>query len=267
MRLALSFFAVVLVMLPAAWIGDVQPAKLKDLPQMWNYFKELIPGLHAAQMGHDLQEWYWNINLWLSELLDTVLIAVLSTLIAVVFAFLMCFPASRNLMKRYWVYFVFRRTLEIARGVPELLYAMVFVFAFNLGPMPGVLAIALHSIGSLGKLFSEVNENIDTAPLDGIRSTGGNWFQAVRFGVIPQVLPNFISYALLRLEINIRAASIIGLVGAGGIGQQLMLSIRQFQYTDISAIVILIVTIVVILDTVCEKIRHSVIGKEEETHE
>jgi phosphonate transport system permease protein len=152
--------------------------------------------------------------------------------------------------------------MEIARAVPEIVYALIFVFSFGLGPLPGVLAIAVHSTGALGKLFSEVNENIDHQPLEGIRAAGGNWFQVIRYGVVPQVLPNFLSYALLRFEINVRAASVVGFVGAGGIGQELMFVIRQFIYVDISAIVLLIMLMVTTMDITCEKIRHYTIGKE-----
>jgi phosphonate transport system permease protein len=153
--------------------------------------------------------------------------------------------------------------MEIERGVPELVYAMMFVFAFNLGPFPGALAIGVHTMGALGKLFSEVNENIDQAQMEGAKATGANWIQVIRYAVIPQVMPNFLSYTILRFEINIRAASIIGLVGAGGIGVELMFAIRQFQYTDISAIVLMIMLVVFVLDFGCEQIRHYIIGKEQ----
>jgi phosphonate transport system permease protein len=210
-----------------------------------------------------LGEWYWGLGKWLNLLLDTVLIGFLGTLLGVLGAAVLCFPASRNLMPRYSVYFLFRRTLEIARAVPELVYALIFVFAFGLGPLPGVLAIAIHSAGALGKLFSEVNENIDPSSVEGVRASGGNWFQVIRYAVLPQVLPNFASYALLRFEINVRAAAIIGFVGAGGIGQELFFVIRQFVYSDVSAIVFMIVLTVCLIDITCEKLRHRWIGREQ----
>jgi phosphonate transport system permease protein len=146
--------------------------------------------------------------------------------------------------------------------VPELVYALVFVFAFGLGPVPGVLAITIHSMGALGKLFSEINENIDLSSVEGVRAAGGNWFQVIRYAVIPQVLPNFASYSLLRLEINVRSAAIVGFVGAGGIGQELFLVIRQFIYTDVSAIALLLIATVSLIDITCERVRHFLIGKE-----
>jgi phosphonate transport system permease protein len=159
------------------------------------------------------------------------------------------------LIKNKALYFGTRRFLEFLRGVPELVWALIFVFAFKIGPLPGILAIFVHSTGSLGKMFAEVNENISMEDVEGIRSTGGNWFQIMRFGVVPQVLPNYISYAILRFEINIRASTILGFVGAGGIGHELNLAIRQFHYTDVSAICLMIIGMVILLDFFSEKLR------------
>ena len=169
------------------------------------------------------------------------------------------FPAARNLAPNIWVYSLSRRCLEMARTVPELVYALMFVYAFGLGQLPGVLAIAVHSLGSLGKLFSEVAENIDPGPVAGVQAAGANWWQTIRYAVVPQVLPNFASYTLLRFEINVRASSVVGFVGAGGIGQELYTVIRQFIYVDISAIVLLLVVTVAILDILCEQLRHHLI--------
>jgi phosphonate transport system permease protein len=175
---------------------------------------------------------------------------------------LLGFPASRNLARHPALYCISRRLTEIARAVPELVYAMIFVFAFGLGPFPGVLAIAIHSLGALGKLFAEVNENVDAPPIEGVYAAGANWYQVMRYAVVPQVLPGYLSYTLLRFEINVRAASVVGFVGAGGIGQELLFVIRQFVYTDISAIVLLIILTVALIDMTCEKLRHRLIGAE-----
>jgi phosphonate transport system permease protein len=246
------------------WIAEVSAERLaKGIPEIFSYIRRTLPPLQLGSLGRDLGEWYWGLGKWLNLLLDTVLIGFLGTLLGVLGAAVLCFPASRNLMPRYSVYFLFRRTLEIARAVPELVYALIFVFAFGLGPLPGVLAIAIHSAGALGKLFSEVNENIDPSSVEGVRAAGGNWFQVIRFAVLPQVLPNFASYALLRFEINVRAAAIIGFVGAGGIGQELFFVIRQFVYTDVSAIVLMIILSVCLIDITCEKLRHRWIGREQ----
>jgi phosphonate transport system permease protein len=245
------------------YVGEVRVEKIiKDFPGLFTYIHDTLPEIHIKTALMDIKEWYWALPKWLNLLLDTVLIAFLATLLGALSAFLICFPASRNLVKNTWIYFISRRMMEFARSVPELVYALIFVFSFGLGPFPGVLAIAIHSCGALGKLFSEVNENIDMDHVDGVRAAGANWFQTIRYAVVPQVMPNFVSYTLLRFEINVRAASIIGFVGAGGIGQELMFVIRQFVYQDISAIVLLIILTVTIIDISCEKLRHRIIGEE-----
>jgi phosphonate transport system permease protein len=166
------------------------------------------------------------------------------------------------LTARRWLSAACRRTLELCRTVPELVFALIFVYAFGLGPLAGVLAIAVHSMGALGKLFSEVNENIASEPGEGVRAAGGNWLQVIRYGVIPQVLPAFASYTLLRFEVNVRASSVIGFVGAGGIGQELYSVIRQFIYVDISALVLLLIITVALIDMACEHLRRRLLGTE-----
>jgi len=137
---------------------------------------------------------------------------------------------------------------------------MLFVVAFGLGPLPGVLALTLHSAGTLGKLFTEVVESIDMNPVDGIAATGGGWLARVRFGALPQVMSNFASYTLLRLEINVRGAAVIGFVGAGGIGEDLLIAIRKFYYQDVSAMLLLIVVCVMLLDMISERLRHRLLA-------
>ena len=145
-----------------------------------------------------------------------------------------------------------------ADPVPVL--AFILVWPFGIGPLAGILAIGIHSAGALGKLFSEVNENADMRPVEGIRAAGGNWVEAVRYGMVPQVLPGFLSYALLRFEINVRSSTIIGFVGAGGIGQEFKRVIGFNIYEEVSAIAILILLIVMAIDLASERIRARVIG-------
>jgi phosphonate transport system permease protein len=259
-----TFFFVLVFILAVAGscqVGEVSiTGFVQGLPGLFNYVRDILPPLHLHTMPQDLAAWYWGLGKWLALLWDTILMAFLATLAGTLGAFCICFAASRNLMEHYPVYFVCRRTMELARGVPDLVYALIFVFSFGLGPLPGVIAITIHSVGALGKLFSEVNENIDPQPIEGVKAAGGNWFQVMRYAVVPQVMPNYISYSLLRFEINVRAASVIGFVGAGGIGQELMFVIRQFIYVDISAIVLLIIATVILIDLSCEALRHRVIG-------
>jgi phosphonate transport system permease protein len=141
--------------------------------------------------------------------------------------------------------------------VPEIVYALIFVWAFGIGPLAGILAIALHTVGALGKLFAEVVENTDLGARDGVVCAGGNWVQSVRYGVLPLVAPNFLSYAILRFEINVRGASVIGFVGAGGIGQELYSVIAQNYYEEISAIVVLIIITVALIDLFSERLRRG----------
>lgn len=229
-------------------------------PGFARYLDRVIPDLAWATLGSDVAAWFARLPLWLSLLVDTVAIAFLSTLLAIPLTLLLCFPASFNLNRRYWLYFLCRRLLEIFRGVPELVYALVFVYAFGLGPLAGVMAITIHTVGALGKLFSEVNENVDPGSLEGLEATGAGWWEVMRHGVVPQVLPNYLSYALLRFEINVRGAAIIGIVGAGGIGQELMGAVRMFAMTEISAIVILIMILVSLIDMSCENARLRIVG-------
>jgi len=144
----------------------------------------------------------------------------------------------------------------------DLVFALIFVFAFGLGPLAGILAIALHSMGANGKLFAEANENIDMGPVEGVRALGAGWVQIMRFAVIPQVMPNYASYVLWRFEINVRTAAVMGFVGAGGIGMELIVAVRSLYYEDISAILILIIVTVGLIDIACERLRHALIGRE-----
>jgi phosphonate transport system permease protein len=262
-RRSLTFAAIfLLALIGSCIVGEVDlPEFVEGFPSFFNYFGETMPEIRAESVAGDIADWYWGIDRWLVLLWDTVLIAFLATLFGFIGAFLLCFPAARNLNTHFWSYFVCRRILEFGRSVPELVFALIFVFSFGIGPLPGVLAIALHSCGALGKLFSEINENVDPGPADGVAAAGGNWFQKIAYAVVPRVFPNFMSYTLLRFEINVRAASVVGFVGAGGIGQELMTVIRQFIYQDISAIVLMLVLSVILIDISCEKLRHRAIGE------
>ena len=147
------------------------------------------------------------------------------------------------------------------------MFALIFVIAFGLGPMAGVLAIAIHTIGALGKQFSEIVENIDMKPVEGVRSTGAGWISCMRFAVLPQVVAGFASYTLLRFEINVRGASVMGFVGAGGIGQELFVAIRKFYYSDVSAILLMIIVTVFVIDIGTGWIRGTAVRQEAGTHE
>ncbi|MEL6643366.1 MAG: phosphonate ABC transporter, permease protein PhnE [Pseudomonadota bacterium] len=261
----------------SSWLGDffkVTQVSMPDgsrewrwilpagIPRLGEYISKTIPDLNWATLGEDLSNWFWRWRVWMQLLVETVLIAFMATVFGVIGGFLLSFPASRNLAPNKWVLWICRRYLEIARTVPELVWALIFVFCFSVGPLAGVLAIALAATGALGKLYSEVNENIDMAPLEGVKAAGGTWFDQIRYGAVPQVLPNIISYTLLRFEINVRASSIIGYVGAGGLGQELRTAMSLQEYTDLSALFVIILLTVIAIDYGSEKLRHRVIGLE-----
>lgn len=256
--------AIFLACVVLAAIGaEVDPAKFaQNLWRFPKYIYETVPTLRLSSLGADLGEWYWGLKGWLKLLWQTLLIAYIGTVLGAVGGFLLCFTAASNLGRSPWLRWGTRRFLEFCRTVPEIVFALIFVIAFGLGPLPGVLAIAIHTMGAMGKLFSEVVENIDMKPVDGLTATGAGWWQTIRFAVVPQVLSNFASYALLRFEINVRGASIMGFVGAGGIGQDLIEAIRKFYFTDVSAILLLIIVTVMLIDFATERLRHTLLSLE-----
>jgi len=251
-----------LVFAVAAEVGEVSLERLfRGLPMAADYIWRTIPELRWATLRADIAEWMWGFDLWVELLLDTILIGYTGTVLGATAALLLSFPAASTLAPR-WVVEASRRVLELARTVPTLVFALIFVYAFGLGPLAGVLALAMHTMGALGKLFAEVHENADLRTVDAVRAAGGNWPQAMRYGVLPQSLPGLLSFGLLRFEINVREASVLGIVGAGGIGEELYLSVRQFSYPDISAILLLILVTVTLIDLLCSQMRHRVIGAE-----
>jgi len=258
----------------SVWISQFYPNRLAEgVPRIFEYFGTIIPDLQWDRLfeGRDAQGnavpgsitfWYTDFWDYVRLLWETILMAITATLLGTAVAFVFSFPAAANLAPNSWVYWLSRRFLEICRGIPEILLALVFVFAIGIGPLAGVMAIAIHTAGALGKLFAEVNENASQRPVEGITAVGGTWTDKMLFGVVPQVMPNFFSYAMLRFEINVRASSIIGFVGAGGIGAELNRVISFYSDDRVLAVLILVVLMVTVIDLVSEEIRHRFIGKE-----
>jgi len=230
-----------------------------------SYFDRILTLDNGQRVWTDVGEWLWGWRKWLKMLGETLLISYVGTLIGATFAFVLNFFAAENTSPAPWLRFTVRRLLEFARTVPGIVFALIFVIAFGLGPMAGVLAIAIHSTGALGKLFSEIVENADMKPVEGIRSTGASWLACMRFAILPQVTAGYASYALLRFEINVREASVMGFVGAGGIGQELVVAIRKFYYSDVSAILLTIIITVFIIDISTGWLRGRLFGKEART--
>jgi phosphonate transport system permease protein len=244
-------------------IAEVRPLVFVDnIFRFFSYIGRIFTLEDGASVFSNPAEWFWGWRKWLWLLWETLIIAYIGTVLGAVFGFVLCFVAAGNLVKNPWIRLTAKRFLEFCRTVPELVFALIFVASFGLGPLPGVLAIMIHTTGALGKMFSEVVENIDMKPVEGAISSGASWMQMVRFAVVPQVLSNFASYSLLRFEINVRGAAVMGFVGAGGIGQDLMEAIRKFYYSDVSALLLLIIATVMIIDQLTERMRHALLGME-----
>ncbi len=195
-------------------------------------------------------------------MLTTINIAIVSTIVGFVFAVPLSFLAARNFSPSGPLRLVAKRIMEILRAFPEIVIAGLFAAVLSIGPVAAIIAVSLHTIGALGKLFYEVVENADMRPDDGLRAVGANWFERVRFAAVPQVLPNFASYALLRLEINVRASTIIGAVGGGGIGEELKLSIsRGFGAKTVALVLLLFVTIIAV-DQFSAWLRRKLVGEQ-----
>jgi phosphonate transport system permease protein len=195
---------------------------------------------------------------YLQATLETIAMGLWGTLLAVIVAIPLSILASHNICPP-WVVFPVRRLLDAMRAINELVFALVFIVAVGLGPFAGVLALFVHTAGTLGKLFSEAVEAIDPGPVEGIRATGASKLQEVIFGVLPQVMPLWTSYTLYRFEANVRSASVLGIVGAGGIGVALYQNFRAFNYPEVCAILIILVVTVSIIDLISAHIRNSLI--------
>jgi phosphonate transport system permease protein len=258
----LALALLILATLAASSVAEVRPGTLlAHLDRFTGYIGRILTLENHRPVWTDPAEWFWGLSKWLRLIGETVVIAYLGTVLGVLGAFAMCFPAATNLMSHAPVQFVVRRFLEFCRTVPELVFALLFVASFGLGPLAAVLALAIHTTGALGKQFSEVVENVDMKPFEGVTATGATWTEAVRFAIVPQVLSNFASYGLLRFEINVRESAIMGFVGAGGIGQDLLVAVRRFYYSDVSAIVLLIILTVTVIDLTTERVRRYLIGR------
>jgi len=246
--ITLLSWAVLLALLAGSWRGaDMRPLDLvRDAGNMAAYAADFFPPKFA--------QW----PLYLTEMVVTIQIALWGTVLAVICAVPLGLMSSANITPR-WVHQPVRRLMDAARAINEMVFAMLFIVAVGLGPFAGVLALFVHTTGVLAKLFSEAVESIDAQPVEGIRATGANALEEIIYGVIPQVLPLWISYSLYRFESNVRSASVVGMVGAGGIGVILWEIIRGFQYAETCAVMIIIIVTVSVIDLVSARIRNSLV--------
>lgn len=231
---------------------------------------DFLPGL--SQIGDFPAEvlseaWADRANLpgyfveFFPSLIDTINIAAVSTLVGALIAAFLSLLASRGIARWPRLIPVFRRTMDALRAIPEIVIALVLIYVLGGGPVPAVIAIAFHTGGALGKLFSEVGENADLKPIEGLSSVGATWGQKMWLGVIPQVAPNWLSYTLLRFEINVRASAILGFVGEGGIGHDLKLAMQwgQGKYDQVVAIFLLLFITIVIIDRISDHYRAKIV--------
>jgi phosphonate transport system permease protein len=237
-------WALLLLLLMASWQGaDMRPLDLmRDAGNMATYAADFFP----PNFGQ------WQV--YVQEMVITLQIALWGTVLAVVTAIPLGLLASSNIVP-WWIYQPVRRLMDAFRAINEMVFAMLFVVAVGLGPFAGVLALWIHTAGVLAKLFSEAVEAIDPQPVEGIRSTGASALHEIIYGVLPQVMPLWISYTLYRFESNVRSASVVGMVGAGGIGVVLWEIIRGFQYAETCAVMIIIIVTVSVIDLISARIR------------
>lgn len=244
----------------AVWGGVAVMLAVSFLPaEVW---KARLLVERAGNMGEYLAGFarpdFTHWGLLVEEMTITIQIAVWGTILAVVMGVVFGLLSSRNLFP-WWVVQPARRLMDLFRAINEFVIAAIFIASVGLGPFPGVMALAVHTTGVLAKLFSEAVEAIDPGPVEGVRATGASRLEEIVWGIIPQVAPLWTSYALYRFEANARSATVLGFIGAGGIGQVLLESIRGFQYAQTAAIVIVIVVAVSLIDVLSQIIRRRLV--------
>lgn len=229
---------------------------LDGLPRLFDFPGELVAEAiaKAGRLPGNLVE-------YLPALVETLNIAAVSTLIGAIAAVFLSLLSTRGLARWPRAIGLFRRAMDVMRAVPEIVIALVLIFVLGGGPVPAMIAITIHTAGALGKLFSEVNENADLKPVEGLASVGASWMQRMWLGVVPQVAPNYLSYALLRFEINVRASAILGFVGAGGIGAELRVAISwgTGRYDAAAAIFLLLFLTIVAIDQLSGRFRDRLV--------
>jgi len=228
---------------------------IQGLSQFFDYPAAIVSETFAAG-------WSWFGLLWqyLPALIETINMAAVATIFGTVFAMGLAFASTRDLGVWPPLVPIARRLMDTMRAFPELIIALFLIFVLGSTPVPAIIAVAFHTSGALGKLFSEVNENVDRGPIDGMAAAGAGWFKRMRWAVLPQVLPNYTSYMLLRFEINIRASAILGFVGAGGIGTELRKAISWANGADIAALFILLFLTIMVIDQLSGYLRRRLVG-------
>ena len=236
---------VLLVILLCAWLTD-----LLDVQRM----SEGIPAI-GTLLTEMFPPDFTEVGSWVRPMVDTIAMSIAGTALSIVLSLPLGVLAARNTSPNLTTYRIARGLLNIFRSVPELIMGIVFVAAVGFGALPGVLALGLHSIGMVGKFFSEAIEHSHEAPVEAARAAGGNQIQIITHGIFPQVIPQFADVAMYRWEYNFRASTVMGMVGAGGIGLELIASLRLMRYNECFAILLTILVMVTIVDALSSKLR------------
>jgi phosphonate transport system permease protein len=243
------FWLAIMALLAWSWA----PAEMFRVSALFTDWRNM------AEFGHAfLKPNFHDWDGYLADMIVTIQIAIWGTALAVLFGIPFSILSSANVCPQ-WVVQPVRRLMDACRAINEIVFALMFVVAVGLGPFAGVMALFVHNLGVFAKLFSEAVEAIDPRPVEGIRATGARRLQEVIFGVVPQVMPLWSSLTLYRLETNVRSATTLGIVGAGGIGQTLYESIRSFQYAETAAQVIIVVVTVMAIDLLSARLRRKLI--------
>jgi phosphonate transport system permease protein len=223
-------------------------------PKIWEVQGRQVQSVGKAQLSEEL-------TLSVEKMIETIIIGMMATLFGVILAIPISFLAARNLMSQNFltksIYYFVRTVLNIVRSIEPLIWAIIATIIVGLGPFAGILALTLHSIAALAKMYSEAIEGIDQGPIEAVQATGANWFQTIVYAVIPQIVPPFISFTIYRWDINIRMSTVIGFVGGGGIGFLLQQWIRLLDYKSAGIAVWFITITVMILDNVSAEIREK----------
>jgi len=231
-------------------VNDLEIDFIKLVTDSSKYFGDILSRMLPPDFS--------NLNQLIYAMFETIEIAFLGTFIAILLSIPLGLFSARNLAPNYFVYLVCKTVVIFFRAIPEFIIAMILVIAIGFGAMPGVLALGLHTMGFLAKFYAEDIEHINKGPIDALKSSGATKSQIISFGVIPQILPSFVANNLYILDRNVRMATMLGIVGAGGIGYELQSSFRMFEYERVSAIIILIFATIFIIDHLSSLLRSKV---------
>lgn len=239
--------AIVVACITSLWVTGFFDAKrlMEGLPALGQLFSEMVPP--------DFSRW----QNWIKPLIDTLAMSVAGTALAVIISLPLALFAAPNTAPNAFVYQAARIVLATLRSVPEIIMGIIFVAAVGFGALPGVLALALHSVGMVGKFYAEAIEHVDPRPLEAARAAGASPFQVITHAVMPQVLPQLADITIYRWEYHFRASAVLGIVGAGGIGFELIAALRVIRYDEVSAILMTILLCVILVDGVGARLRKA----------